>query len=349
MAPYLDAGILHRADMDRHTDSNQTQWEGGSPSAANPTEALKALHDLLNKLSSKGTLAGSGSQTATECQGSLLDSLSGAAYNTFFQAASQVNQTDNNITPKGGLDIANRIPAYSDSPREDPGVQAANMSILKIDGSASLPGPPTAAKVPDLVTAHGVEDALAPEPEREDRGRQSTTADSNPARTSGSTAAGHGANDAISGIRDQTGARISPSPSPGPQDPSVSNNRLRELAETISRNVDALSPTTAPHRSRPGTPSEDVARIQLISAAEELLYAVRPPPDTIMGWFAQMSVVSAVHVFQHWGVFEIIPAQMGEFISFTELAEKVRAEEALLGEVPSQFNCLRFARSGLHV
>ncbi|KAK4213068.1 S-adenosyl-L-methionine-dependent methyltransferase, partial [Rhypophila decipiens] len=64
--------------------------------------------------------------------------------------------------------------------------------------------------------------------------------------------------------------------------------------------------------------------------ANELLGMVRPGQDTIMGWFAQMSVVSAVNVFQHWGVFDLIPSQPGVGISFWKLAEKVGVEEGLL-------------------
>ncbi len=76
--------------------------------------------------------------------------------------------------------------------------------------------------------------------------------------------------------------------------------------------------------------TEDIAKLKLVTATQELLGTVRPPQDAIMGWFAYMGIVSAVHVFQDWKVFDaILPAGS---ISYAELAEKVHAEEAVLCE-----------------
>ena len=52
-----------------------------------------------------------------------------------------------------------------------------------------------------------------------------------------------------------------------------------------------------------------------------------------MGWFAQMSIVSVVRVFQHWGVFEAIPMEKGASITTSDLAQKIGAEESLLSEL----------------
>ncbi|KAK3389720.1 S-adenosyl-L-methionine-dependent methyltransferase [Podospora didyma] len=101
---------------------------------------------------------------------------------------------------------------------------------------------------------------------------------------------------------------------------SLSPERLRFLANQISCSVDEMS---SPETS-------ELARLRTVTAAMELVGAVRPPPDTIMSLFVNMSMVSAVKVFQSWRVFDIMPAGKGESISYAELAEKVNAEEALL-------------------
>ncbi|KAK3338089.1 S-adenosyl-L-methionine-dependent methyltransferase [Neurospora tetraspora] len=76
--------------------------------------------------------------------------------------------------------------------------------------------------------------------------------------------------------------------------------------------------------------------------------AARPPPqEVIMGLFAQMSVVSAINLFKHWGIFDAIPipipitvtnnngsgseeSELNGGISFADLAEKVNVEQSLL-------------------
>ncbi|KAK0620413.1 O-methyltransferase-domain-containing protein, partial [Immersiella caudata] len=57
--------------------------------------------------------------------------------------------------------------------------------------------------------------------------------------------------------------------------------------------------------------------------------SLRAPPEVIMSWFSTASVVSAVRLFQEWGVFDAIPAGPNS-ISFSELADNVKAEESLL-------------------
>lgn len=77
--------------------------------------------------------------------------------------------------------------------------------------------------------------------------------------------------------------------------------------------------------------TDDTYRIKAATAALELAAVLRPPSDIIMGWFANMSVISAVRLFIHWGAFAVIPTEPGERISYTELAERVNADEKLLG------------------
>ena len=106
---------------------------------------------------------------------------------------------------------------------------------------------------------------------------------------------------------------------PRPAVPGPNQDRIRDLADEIARNVSQIT-------------TDDAARIKVTTAALELAAAVRPPGDTIMGWFANMSVISAVRLFLHWGAFGIIPSGKGETITYTELARRINAEEALVGE-----------------
>ncbi|KAK0641670.1 O-methyltransferase-domain-containing protein [Cercophora newfieldiana] len=78
--------------------------------------------------------------------------------------------------------------------------------------------------------------------------------------------------------------------------------------------------------------------MQAAKAAFELTASLRSPPEVIMGWFSTGSIVSAVRLFQEWGVFDAIPALVPggagpPGISFSELAAKVEAEESLLVRV----------------
>ncbi|KAK3361128.1 S-adenosyl-L-methionine-dependent methyltransferase [Lasiosphaeria ovina] len=109
------------------------------------------------------------------------------------------------------------------------------------------------------------------------------------------------------------GPASAPPGATGPLNPE----RLQFLADEISRNVGQVQ-------------AEEVARLRTATAALELAGAVRPPPDAIMSWFTNMSIVSAVRVFQSWRVFDTIPAGKGESISYADLAAKVDAEEAFL-------------------
>ncbi len=98
-------------------------------------------------------------------------------------------------------------------------------------------------------------------------------------------------------------------------------DRLKYLVDEVGKGVETLSGGNP-------KPLEDIAKLKLVTATQELLGTVRPPQDAIMGWFAYMGIVSAVHVFQDWNVFDAIPPT-GR-ISYAELAEKVHAEEAVL-------------------
>jgi hypothetical protein len=96
-------------------------------------------------------------------------------------------------------------------------------------------------------------------------------------------------------------------------------DHLLDLANKITASVSQIT-------------TDDAARIKVATAALELAGAARPPGDTIMGWFANMSVISAVRLFLHWGVFDIIPSDKGEAITYAELAWRVHADEGLIGQ-----------------
>lgn len=110
-------------------------------------------------------------------------------------------------------------------------------------------------------------------------------------------------------------------PPPPPAMPGLDQDRLHGLVDDITRNVSQLA-------------TDDSARIKAATAALELAAVVRPPGDTIMSWFANMSVISAVRLFLHWGAFDIIPAAKGESITYSELASKLNAEDGLISQSP---------------
>ncbi|KAL2129677.1 hypothetical protein VTI74DRAFT_7443 [Chaetomium olivicolor] len=104
--------------------------------------------------------------------------------------------------------------------------------------------------------------------------------------------------------------------------PPIDQGHLQSLIDQLTYSISQLQ-------------TDDTARIKTTTAALEVAAAVRPPGDTIMGWFANMSVVSAVRLFLHWRAFDIIPAGNGESITYTELAEQLHANEALLARIAS--------------
>ncbi len=108
---------------------------------------------------------------------------------------------------------------------------------------------------------------------------------------------------------------------PPPTTPGPDQDKLHSLLDQITRNL--------PHIS-----TDDGARIKATTAALELAAVVRPPGDIVMGWFANMSVVSAVRLFIHWGAFEQIPLGKGERITVVELAGRIGADEPLVGTSP---------------
>jgi len=115
-------------------------------------------------------------------------------------------------------------------------------------------------------------------------------------------------------------------PMPGPK--ILNPERLRSLAADISSSIDKLASSSGPEA--------DVARLKASAAVLELGNSLRPPPEVILNWFGSASIVSAVRVFQEWGVFDAIPALTPggsgpQGISFSDLASKVEAEESLLG------------------
>jgi len=138
--------------------------------------------------------------------------------------------------------------------------------------------------------------------------------------------------------RQQQHNGTSPAPHAGkqqqpPQPPPLDTDRLRALVNDISHSLDSLSNSNHAVGGAGGPGGgggQDMARLKLVTAATALAGAVRPPGETIMGWFANMSVVSAVRVFQHWRVFDILPTGPGQAMTFADLAAEVGAEESLL-------------------
>jgi len=284
------------AEMDRNTLKTAQRGDSNSTEAVS---ALKAVHEMLNKFFSKSSLCEQHQEPTTIDINININTNTNTASTIAAQPlpAAQAKVINTNGTTDDKLKLAHQ-------PKQDVNSFAADPNL---DGSGSLSG--TRANRATITTTNGAEGAQVPEPEQPDHQATNTTA---------SEASKTGVVNGANGVNGVNGANGHPS-----------TNRLRDLADEITRNIDAIG-------SGPGNPSEASARIKLTSAATELLGAVRPPPDTIMGWFAQMSIVSVVRVFQHWGVFEAIPAEKGASIATSELADKVGAEESLLSKFPSR-------------
>jgi hypothetical protein len=110
-------------------------------------------------------------------------------------------------------------------------------------------------------------------------------------------------------------------PLPPPTTPVAEQEHLLDLASKVTHAVSRIA-------------TDDAARIKAATAALELAAAARPPTDTIMGWFVNMSIVSAVRLFLHWGAFDMIPPGTRETITYAELAQRVGADEGLVGQCP---------------
>ena len=123
-----------------------------------------------------------------------------------------------------------------------------------------------------------------------------------------------------------TGTSTSASKKPGPPRPDPA--RLAALSSTINSNLILLS-------SAQDGPDCETARVKAAAAAQELTNALRAPPESVMNWFINASIVSVVRLFQHWGVFDALPmpapglppSEQGMPVSI--LAAKVEAEESI--------------------
>ena len=109
--------------------------------------------------------------------------------------------------------------------------------------------------------------------------------------------------------------------SPPSVPPQPKQEHLLKLTSDITHNISQIA-------------TDDAAQIKAVTATLELAAALRPPGDTIMGWFANMSVISAVRLFLHWGAFDTIPSNKGESITYAKLAAQVNADEGLIGKFP---------------
>ncbi|KAH6856912.1 S-adenosyl-L-methionine-dependent methyltransferase [Chaetomium sp. MPI-CAGE-AT-0009] len=124
----------------------------------------------------------------------------------------------------------------------------------------------------------------------------------------------------LNGNNKANGTSVKASSLSGPPQPN--QDLLLNLTAKIAHSISQIT-------------TDDGARIKAVTDTLELAAALRPPGDTIMGWFANMSVVSAVRLFVHWGAFDIIPSSKGESITYAELARRVNADEELIARVAS--------------
>jgi hypothetical protein len=113
------------------------------------------------------------------------------------------------------------------------------------------------------------------------------------------------------------------------------NTKASPPSSTPQPNQDLLDLTANIAHSISQIATDDAARIKPVTDTLELATALRPPGDTIMGWFANMSVISAVRLFMHWGAFDIIPSSKGDSITYAGLAARVNADEGLIGKSPT--------------
>lgn len=123
-----------------------------------------------------------------------------------------------------------------------------------------------------------------------------------------------------------TGKPTSPK-KPGPPRPDPA--RLAALSSTINSNLILLSSAQA-------GPECETARVKAAAAAQELTNALRAPPESVMNWFINASIVSVVRLFQQWGVFDVLPMPIlglppsEQGMPVPTLAAKVEAEESIL-------------------
>ncbi|KAK4175760.1 S-adenosyl-L-methionine-dependent methyltransferase [Triangularia setosa] len=83
------------------------------------------------------------------------------------------------------------------------------------------------------------------------------------------------------------------------------------------------------------TAGSEPARLKVATAALDLAAAVRPPSDTVMSLFSNMAIVSAIRIFQHWGVFDLIPTDPTRGMNCCEIARQIDAEEGIVSRISS--------------
>ncbi|KAK0670081.1 S-adenosyl-L-methionine-dependent methyltransferase [Cercophora samala] len=108
-----------------------------------------------------------------------------------------------------------------------------------------------------------------------------------------------------------------------------SHSELMNLAQEISAHL-----TEATSGSEP-------ARLKVATAALQLAAALRPPSDAIMSLFANMSVVSAIRVFHHWGVLDLLPPDPTRGTACHEIARLINAEEGIVSRIAGMLTSSR--------
>jgi len=105
-----------------------------------------------------------------------------------------------------------------------------------------------------------------------------------------------------------------------------------ELEKALADLTHAVEVFTADDANRE-KPDEKAMRVKIMHSAAAIQGLVTDMAGEML-WTAtkNASTRSAKLLFSNWGVFEAIPIEEGSSISYADLAAKVDAEEALLGE-----------------
>ena len=288
----------HRASRHGTPDlmDHNTTGPGHPPSSLDAIETLKAVQGLINTCLANGGRDGRSAIPTPEPS----------------PAPTFMEHGKRDVGVNGGEPKA----VWRDASKPDGAVATERSSTVQQRGG--VVGSQLGTNVPEASgsTSQVPQAALDATAERRSRGEPGSEAlDTKP--NANKMESGVPATDTPNGDANISGGHGIKTP-PRPAVPGPDQDRIRGLADEIARNISQVA-------------TDEASRIKLTTAALELAAAVRPPGDTIMGWFANMSVISAVHLFLHWGAFDMIPSGKGETITYTELARRINAEEALVG------------------
>jgi len=100
---------------------------------------------------------------------------------------------------------------------------------------------------------------------------------------------------------------------------------LKAITNELSDAVDAFAATS--------NGVADGNRQNIADAAKKILSVVQQPETRWMEHLVELGEIGAVHIFQVWEAFALIPDDEGG-ISYAELAEKLDADVSMIGIVP---------------